>query len=282
MTRLFVHAGPYKTGTTSVQEHFWHHRQAHLADHGLLYPQTGIVADAWGHRHARLAPPVDTALWDALLAEMQATGPDRVLLSAERMSRNLGGLAPLRDRLAPLAPVLILTLRDEADLVRSMYLQLARGAAMSGRANGASEGFAGWWQGARGQFVYGRMIDGWCGVFGRGTFRLIVSRRDRPVDAVTAICGLVDVPVLDRLAQANPSIGALSARVARAATPFGRVAARGAMAVAGQIERLAPGLADRPLPGFDAAEIRAWYAEANAPWLDRYPRLHAAYTALHG
>jgi hypothetical protein len=282
MTRLFLHAGPYKTGTTSAQEHFQHHRQAHLSRHGLLYPRTGLVTDAWGPRHARLAPPVDAALWHALLAEITAAGPSTVLLSAERMSRNLGGLAPLRDTLAPFAPVLILTLRDEAALVRSMYLQLVRGAALSGRDNAAGAGFAAWWLGARRNFLYGRMIDGWCGIFGRGSFALIVSPPGAAVDSVTAICGLVGVPVLDRLPPANPGIGALSTRALRAASPFGRIAARGALAVAAQVERLAPRLAETPIDGYDAEAIRAWYARANRPWLARYPRFRKAYAALHG
>jgi hypothetical protein len=282
MPRLFLHAGPYKTGTTSVQEHLWHHRQSYLADHGLLYPQTGIVADAWGHRHARLAPPVDVALWDALLAEIDAAAPDRVLVSAERMSRDLRGLAPLRDRLAPFAPVLILTLRDEAALVRSMYLQLVRGGALSGRGSAADGGFAAWWQGARRNFLYGRMIDGWCGIFGRGTFALIVSPPGAAVDSVTEVCRHLGVPVLDRLPPSNPSIGALSARALGAASPFGRIAARGALALAGRVERLVPALAETAVDGFDADAIRAWYAQANAPWLARYPRFRKAYATLHG
>lgn len=281
MTRLFLHAGPYKTGTTSVQEHFWHHRAAYLSRHGLLYPTTGLVADAWGHRHARLAPPVDPSLWTTLLIEIAAAGARRALLSAERMSRNLGGLAPLAERLRPLDPVLVLTLRDEAALVRSMYLQLVRGAAMTGRRNGTADGFVAWWRHARVHFVYGRMVDAWVGVFGRRTFRLLVSPRGARADSVAALCALLEVPVLDRLPPANPSIGALTARVARAAQPFGRMAARGAMAVSGQVERLVPSLADRPIPGYDAAEIRAWHAAANAPYLARYPRLRAAYAALH-
>lgn len=88
-TRL-VHIGPHKTGTTAVQHAFHHHRDA-IAAHGVHYagrasqPYRPVVA-LTGHPGRRGAPPVVEEDWRRLVAEVDAAGDQRVLISSESLA----------------------------------------------------------------------------------------------------------------------------------------------------------------------------------------------------
>lgn len=89
--RLILHPGSPKTGTTSLQNFLFRHRDALLAK-GFLYPEAGVPAaggTAKGHHHLALlmqdAQPMDqlAAMIEALRGEV-AKVPDRTLvLSSE-------------------------------------------------------------------------------------------------------------------------------------------------------------------------------------------------------
>lgn len=167
-TKLYVHIGPYKTGTTSVQEHFWNNQDEYLK-HGLLYPKTGVVSDKWGHRHLRMAGAFRPWVWENLVKEIETSGAYKVLVSSERLSKGLTHLAEARPFIKRYNPTMIITLRDEMALVRSMYLQTVKGHFMQNGTEGnpSSSGphwsmsFREWWLSARHRYVYGRMIAQW-------------------------------------------------------------------------------------------------------------------------
>lgn len=89
---LFLHAGPPKTGSTTIQ-HFMHGNAAAFRRQGLLRPQTGTLRRR--HYHLDLveafAPATpDHPLRAALAAEIEAEGrPDRVFVSAEHFASKL-------------------------------------------------------------------------------------------------------------------------------------------------------------------------------------------------
>ena len=88
-----MHCGTYKTATSKIQNRAWEHRSNLLAQ-GWLYPASGIDLDEpeVGFRHAPLVFGYhDLASWtpmvEALVAEIEASPADRVLLSSEGWSR---------------------------------------------------------------------------------------------------------------------------------------------------------------------------------------------------
>lgn len=56
--RLFIHAGLYKTGTSSFQRTIYDHR-AQLAEHGILYPETGLGLKTNHNRYAHRLLGID-------------------------------------------------------------------------------------------------------------------------------------------------------------------------------------------------------------------------------
>ncbi|WP_127480938.1 hypothetical protein [Nocardioides pantholopis] len=79
-----LHVGPPKTGTTAVQKAM-HHGRATLAEHGVLYPgRTSRPRDA----SLELLRPAErrAGAWDTLVAEVAATGAERVCISSESLS----------------------------------------------------------------------------------------------------------------------------------------------------------------------------------------------------
>ncbi|WP_299693457.1 glycosyltransferase family 2 protein [uncultured Tateyamaria sp.] len=91
--RLVLHIGLHKTGTTFVQHHLLHHRDA-LARAGVLVPETGFDRAVPGRRGAlsghqglvRALRDGDDALWRAFHDEVSASPARTVVLSAENLS----------------------------------------------------------------------------------------------------------------------------------------------------------------------------------------------------
>jgi hypothetical protein len=280
--QLFIHIGPFKTGTTSVQEHFWNNRSAYMAE-GLLYPKTAITADEWGHRHLHLAKVFRPKVWGRLVNEIEAAPCPKVLVSAERLSTSLSHLAQARPLIDRYDPHLIVVLRDEVDLVRSMYLQIVKGYfTYAEERHDGRIGFAEWWHKARPRYVYGRMVQQWADVFGPDRMTFLVYPKGRRFDVVEEMCRTLDVPVLKRRADNNPSIGAFAARSAIFASRFGWETGRRVMELARRLERRFPKLAKSRLPGFDPEELRTYYALHNRKPLETFPAFAAKYAELNG
>jgi len=91
--RLVLHVGLHKTGTTFVQHHLMHHRDA-LRRAGVLVPETGFDLGVPGRPGAlsghqglvRALRAGDSTLWDQLHAEIAASPARTVVLSAENLS----------------------------------------------------------------------------------------------------------------------------------------------------------------------------------------------------
>ena len=281
--RLFIHIGPYKTGTTSVQEHFWQNRRAYRAG-GLLYPESGIVGSKWGHRHLGLARAFDAEVWSRLVAEIEEANCPKVLVSSERLSNSLTHLAEARPLIERYDPRMIIVLRDEVDLVRSMYLQIVKGYYTPGNRPendyGPRIGFAEWWQKARHRYVYGRMVQQWSDIFGEDRIIFMVYGKGRRFDVLDKMCKTLDVPMLVRQAKRNPSIGPFAARSAISASRFGWYAGFCAMAITRQLESLFPTLARGDPVDFDPDAIRAYYRAQNQKAVERFPAFAEGYAAL--
>lgn len=86
-----LHLGSYKTGSSAIQSLLYRNR-AHLADRGLLYPQSGLIRSAViGQRHRRLADAVlsgktSSYVTAELRRELQENPQETVVFSAESWS----------------------------------------------------------------------------------------------------------------------------------------------------------------------------------------------------
>lgn len=126
-----LHIGPHKTGTTAVQSVFHNSREL-LAEHGYTYigGKRNVNAQATvltGTRHYG-ARHVDEQEWRDLLAEVEAAGTNRALLSSEEFSncddeaigrvvRELGG-----ERVH-----VVVTLRPLSRILASQWQQYVQG-----------------------------------------------------------------------------------------------------------------------------------------------------------
>lgn len=277
--QIFIHIGPYKTGTTSVQEHFWRNRAAYLKM-GVLYPRTGIFSDLWGHRHLRLANAFRYKLWKSLVREIEKSKATKILISSERLSYGLTHLAEARPLIEAYDPHLIVVLRDEADLLHSLYLQTVKSYFTEFRGRRGPGDFQTWLASRQTKFIYARMIRQWVDIFGFDRMTFIVYPKGKRFDIVEEICAEMDVPVLKRFQQSNPSIGTFAARMGllgeRVNWKFGRFM----MGVGRKIERCFPRLAKAKVPGFNAAELRAFYDERNRDAAKTFPAFGAKYRDL--
>jgi len=148
MTRLYLHIGHYKTGTSAIQA-FCHQHADAFAQIGLYYPKAGRGPSAKTN-HAGLALPIakdhgfappkwyqggyDTdATFEALHDELGREKPDKALISSEELIQLAlrddpdAAIADLKRRLAPYDVRVILYLREPLSLLKSWYSQVAKG-----------------------------------------------------------------------------------------------------------------------------------------------------------
>jgi hypothetical protein len=138
MARVFIHVGAHKTGTSYLQSLF-HLNRARLAGAGIHYPDVGpndahhALAAVWldlpDVPASFFGPDGPEGLWDNLVARY-AHGPGTLFLSAENFTRGFPkavDFADLARRLSPFEEVrVIYTLRQQAELVQSLWLQTAK------------------------------------------------------------------------------------------------------------------------------------------------------------
>jgi hypothetical protein len=138
MARVFLHIGAFKTGTTYLQNLF-HLNRTRLARAGVIYPECGphyaqhALAALWVNvpEAVRTAAAAGGAehLWQHL-ADTYAKAPGTLFLSSElflRAGEDHVDLEELAARLAPFEDVrIVYTMRRQAELVQSVWLQLAR------------------------------------------------------------------------------------------------------------------------------------------------------------
>ncbi|HDY92152.1 MAG TPA: hypothetical protein ENH67_05735 [Pseudoalteromonas sp.] len=139
MSKVILHIGTEKTGTTSIQHLMSHNRQALLAK-GVLYPNLGARKDAHfdlvnsvhpldnGGRHMEFLGPVTQPscfLWDKLEECINEHPNKTIVLSAEHFSSRLRekALKYINDFFNKLdiKPEIIIYLRPQADYIESSY-----------------------------------------------------------------------------------------------------------------------------------------------------------------
>jgi hypothetical protein len=138
MANVVFHIGAHKTGTTYLQSLF-HLNRDRLAQDGIHYPYIGpnnahhVLAAVW-----QTMPDVPKAFFNAKtpedlwqdLIERYADAPGTLFLSAENFSRFYPepvDMAALAERLSSFEDVkIIYTMRAQAELIQSLWLQLAK------------------------------------------------------------------------------------------------------------------------------------------------------------
>lgn len=181
MPTLYLHCGLHKTGTTSLQKAL-HDNRDWLARQGVLYPETGLTDDphAWGHHAAALAlhhPGPGRRMWEALRAEADASGAERVVISSEALSDlPVPGLPALR----PFRMIatcftgwdirMVCYLRPQAEMLASLYVQQVK-------AGGETRDICDFMVQAAPKLDYAGWLTGPAQVFGRAA---ILLRRYQP------------------------------------------------------------------------------------------------------
>ncbi|MCX6398848.1 MAG: hypothetical protein NTX33_02815 [Propionibacteriales bacterium] len=125
-----LHIGPAKTGTTSLQSAF-HHSRGIAEEHGVHYAGAGRQPWYAASASLGLSPAVrdrDMKPWEALVAEVQGSGADRVVISSEAFAHAdahaADGILEAfgRDRTR-----VVITMRPLADMLSSSWWQFVQG-----------------------------------------------------------------------------------------------------------------------------------------------------------
>jgi hypothetical protein len=214
MTRLVLHIGTEKTGTTSIQHFMSQNRQALLAQ-GVMYPHIGQRKDAHfdlvnalhpldnnGKYMEFLAPVNDTSLhlWDKL-AECIKAHPDKtIVISAEHFSSRLRSkaLAFIRDffKHHNIEPEIIIYLRPQADYIESSYSTEIKAGSPKVFPKVMEQ-----YQSQPLRYDYKKLIDLWSGFFGKKALKLIPYEKSSIGDDIRlsflAALGVTDTLSLD-------------------------------------------------------------------------------------
>jgi hypothetical protein len=124
---VLLHIGPYKTGTTAIQQSLAKHR-ADLETHGVLYPGTDSRQQrpSWAvmGRSPLGVNPVDAREWHELVAEIDASSCSRVVISTEDFaSATPEAIDRIVDDLGPDRVHVVLVMRSLAKLLPSAWQQ---------------------------------------------------------------------------------------------------------------------------------------------------------------
>jgi len=133
---LYIHVGPHKTGSTTIQHAIDGHRGA-LREQGLLYPKCGrgTVAPEQHWEFGEAVLHADTAALDQFItdidAEIEAAQAERILISTEVLSRKYvtaQDLARIPQMFPKANRVWVALLRRQDTLASSLYAeQLKKG-----------------------------------------------------------------------------------------------------------------------------------------------------------
>jgi hypothetical protein len=124
---VLLHIGPYKTGTTAIQNSLAKHR-ADLAAHGVLYPGTDSRQRRPSWAVMRRSPlgveTVDPREWGDLVAEIGASSCSRVVISSEDFASAVpDAVERIVDDLGPDRVHVVLVMRSLATLLPSAWQQ---------------------------------------------------------------------------------------------------------------------------------------------------------------
>lgn len=136
MAEVVIHIGTHKTGTTTIQDTFWHNAER-LAQHGIAYPQLsritghhGLVCD-WVRLPPAFQLPEGSRAQLRRLARDHVDSDATLFLSSEEFSRSEPGncvdLAELRSFFAGFDRVRVLcVLRTQWEFLQSVYLEVSK------------------------------------------------------------------------------------------------------------------------------------------------------------
>jgi hypothetical protein len=194
---VYLHIGAHKTGSTSLQ-HALGRNEDRLSEHGFLFPKASRIHFAHrrivfalrgkGHHAVGDAPDPGQEM-DAILAEIEASGASKVVLSCEGLfGLDRKSVRFLRDRLGKFDPKIVVYIRRQDNLLLSLYNQ--------------------WVKTARNQFYisfedvlrdprryvddYRRYLDRWSSAFGRDN--VLVRCYEQAGDVVADFQRLVGIP----------------------------------------------------------------------------------------
>lgn len=131
--KIILHAGSLKTGSTYLQDMIWNNLEA-FAGAGIFVPQTGVQskhhydiarASGFGFQTQSLVREVADSLLADLAAELAASDCEIALLSSEHFDIGVsaGSIARLQDCLTGHELRVVLYLRNQVDLVQSLYFE---------------------------------------------------------------------------------------------------------------------------------------------------------------
>lgn len=148
-----LHLGPAKTGTTSLQSAFHHSREA-AREHGVHYAGKGRQPWYAASASLGLSPDVrdrDMKPWEALVAEVQGSDADRVVISSEAFAHADGYAADgILEAFGRDRTHVVLTMRPLADMLSSSWWQFIQG--------GVTRPYDEWLQGVLVDDVEGKQI----------------------------------------------------------------------------------------------------------------------------
>jgi hypothetical protein len=136
MSKLILHVGTHKTGTTTIQDTFALNREF-LAEKGIVFPQIGNANGQHGLVMDWITLPnfyhLETTSEEAWvkLAKNHARSDRTVLISTEELSRGSPGarvdLRRLRDLVSNFDEVkVVCCLRNQVSFIQSIYLQVVK------------------------------------------------------------------------------------------------------------------------------------------------------------
>ena len=228
-TRLFLHIGAMKSGTSFIQNVLASNKDR-LQEQGVLFPgrrwrdQINGVLDVIEHGGKDQPPIAPDGPWRTLAAEVNAHPGDAIISMEFLGPRTPDKIALIRDSFPDTDLQVIFTVRDLARSIPAMWQESVQNNWLATwpefldavRADQSSPGPGAWFW--RHQRISG-MAKRWVGVVGRDHFTLITvpPKGASPGllwERFAAVCGL-DPTSYDLEVLANPSIGAASAMVLR-------------------------------------------------------------------
>ncbi|MQA07706.1 MAG: hypothetical protein GEU98_03965 [Pseudonocardiaceae bacterium] len=124
--RIYLHVGLPKTGTTSLQELLWHHRDA-VADDGVLYPgydratQHRAVIDVHPERYGRWQEAGVAGVWSWLVEQLRAWQGNSVVSAELLAPASQEEVAQVLSDLSFAEVHLVCTARDLARQIPSVW-----------------------------------------------------------------------------------------------------------------------------------------------------------------
>jgi len=287
MKNLYIHIGPYKTGSTAIQKIIYAQRKQ-LLSQGWLYPETGLITEntRWGERHLFLFHKNTTdQLWADLQAEIDASDASNIILSSERVCSMMNYLLFRKDFLASFKPHIVVFVRDEVGLMRSWYLQIIKSRILKNKNSLKGpklRSFLRFFWITKDSFCYSAILRDWIDVYGADSVLFIPYLKDKGYDSRKEFYKALNIswtPPVETATRSNSSITPFCAFVCLEAAKRGYRKAEIAslMNSITEYELKQPMLANWNISKSDEAEIRRYYDANNQEFMSANQSFRDAY-----